>query len=543
MDHDHREHGDVARLGAIPGYRVTQGRRGCSARVGRALAVRTVDGLEVQLTCLDPVPPGGSAAFAGSASGERGMVLAAQISRIRDEHIIRIHDVLPLTDEATGHDRLVLATAMAQGGSLTSHLRHLGALSLGQAITLVVPIGEALQQVHLAGVVHAGLTSEAVLFARDGKPLLADIAIAQITGEPPTARPGFEGCVAPEVAEGYEPSVESDVYAFAALVWHMLAGEPPAWIGGRADLEDVAYDLPEPIRDILGRALAAEPDARPEVSEIVAQFHAAGPAEPIGVDTDRARDVPTRIRAMAARHPTSHRAPARRPPRAAVAVVAALCLVAVIAAVLFVPGLRGSSGNAAEGTDMLTVGSKGADPDHRDFVKALENGLSVIVNARDDAASTERSTDEARREAEAKTSTTDQSQPGREIIQTVLRARADAWESGDPGRLSQALAADSEALATDRADLLAATDNGAQFRDVEFVAQDIEITGVVPTGRQGIAAADQFSAQVVIARGPLRVLTVGDKPQIVEPSSEVVQLTLRRGPEGWRLWSWDGEDT
>ncbi len=526
MDDEGRQPGISTAGWVVPGYEVMQVLPSVRVGVSRALAIRQIDGLKVQLSRVDVADAPDSNTAESGGPLERAMVAAAQISRIRHEHIIAMRDVIPVTDDSVGTCQLVVATAPASGGSLTTHLQQRGRLSLQQAITVVIPIGEALEHVHRAGLIHADLTSDGVVFARDGKPFLADIGIGQIAGVVPQDRPGFQGCLAPEVQEGYAPSVESDAYALGALVWHLVTGEPPGWVGSRADLDDLAGDLPREIRDLLTRALSTEPDRRPEVCEIVGQFRAAGPAAPLDLDfdpeRDLTRDIPTRIRTMAARHPTSHRAPARRWHRGPAAMVAALALVAItLVAVTLVtvlpalhagPGWRANSETAHSDAETLAAGSAGEDA-------ATDSPPSKDADAADKPSSVA-------------------SMSWREAVQGVLQARATAWESGDPDLLRQAHAADSEALAKDRADLLAATDSGAQFSGVEFIAQDVQVTDVSPEASD-IAAAREFSADVVIERRPLEVVTGGEEPQVVPSSTEIVEVTLRRGPDGWRLWSWD----
>ncbi|MGB3762077.1 MAG: protein kinase [Ornithinimicrobium sp.] len=526
MDEEHEGSDDRGVLTAPPGYRVTRRLPPSSATLGRALAVRVVDGLEVQLTFLGVAPGAEGEGVARASSVQSGMVVAAQISRIRHEHLVRVHDVIPVIDQRTAQDQVVLATARARGGSLTRHLYAVGRLSLSQATTVVVPIAEALHHLHRAGVVHAAVTSDAVVFAGDSRPLLADVGIPQITGTSPTAQPGRQGWVAPEVVEGYESSVESDVFAFTALVWQLLTGDTPARVGEGSDRDPMVEDLPEPIRDVLHRGMAVDPETRPDLAEIVAAFRAAGAAEPISVKADAWSDVPTTIRAMAARRPVSHRAPTRHPSRAATAMVAMMLLVAVVVWVLVLQDSRTPVGPSAGGpTPTATPTAKAtATADDRGDVIATSDDMRDVGEA---AAPPERAAQTRRPQS-----------PG-EIIDTVLRARATAWQSGDPQRLRRAHAPDSEALAKDTADLRAAVDTGAQFRGVEFGAREIEVTELTPADSQDLETATQFTAHAVVDRGPLRIVTAGRETQRVQPSSDLVRLTLRRGPEGWRLWSWD----
>ncbi|MGB3827571.1 MAG: protein kinase [Ornithinimicrobium sp.] len=521
------EHRSDARSGGterfIPGYDLThemtpRGLRGVSCGQG----VRHADGLAVALTLLDVAQGTDAPARVDSA-----LRLAAQVSRIRHEHVIRVHDVLPLSDDEGRCTAVVVATAVPDGGSLTDRLDRSGSLPLAEAITLVCPLAEALQHVHDCAVVHASITSDAVVFTHEGKPLLADVALAQIAIASPGALTGSPDALAPELVEGYAPSVESDVYAFASVVWEALTGETPGWVGARGDLEDLASEVPVGVREVLGRALSAEPDERPRLSEIAMEFRAVGHPESIRLGGDLARDVPTRIRAMAARAPTSHRAPPSRRRRTVLVAIATAALATVVAAATLASGHRDRAAELGGGGSTTTTATTDAD---------------AIATAPSTA--TETSTGDVAADAVPVGSATpgdsaaEPVQEWRDEIQAVLRARASAWESGDPEDLRRAHAAGSEALSADRADLVTAEAAGIRYVDLEFVADAVQIVAVEPVDSETIDSAEEVTADVTVSRGAFTVASEEGSRQI-EPSSEVVQLTLRREPDGWRLWAWN----
>lgn len=136
--------------------------------------------------------------------------------------------------------------------------------------------------------------------------------------------------MAPEIlmpAPGARTTTATDVYAFAILAWELLSGERPwqreytadpsaeftAWLKRsvalgelRPNLGALPADVPAPVRDVIARAWAKAPAARPTFTEISAVLaaHARSP-------------VPAELVAPAALAPAVPRAPAPTVPSAA----------------------------------------------------------------------------------------------------------------------------------------------------------------------------------------------------------------------------------
>ncbi|MFF5534733.1 serine/threonine-protein kinase [Streptomyces cinerochromogenes] len=172
-----------------------------------------------------------------------------------------------------------LATLYVPGPSLAEAVVRRGPLPVAAVLWLMAGVAEALQAIHAEGIVHRDLKPSNVLLAADG-PRVIDFGIALAAdGTSYTATGGTIGTpsfMAPEQAAGDEVTVATDVFAlgqtaaFAAL-GRPLYGDGPAVnvlyriVHSEPDLEL----LPEPLRPLLARCLAADPAERATAAEVV----------------------------------------------------------------------------------------------------------------------------------------------------------------------------------------------------------------------------------------------------------------------------------
>ncbi|AKN69537.1 serine/threonine protein kinase [Streptomyces sp. PBH53] len=172
-----------------------------------------------------------------------------------------------------------LATLYVPGPSLAEAVARRGPLPVAAVLWLMAGVAEALQAIHAEGIVHRDLKPSNVLLAADG-PRVIDFGIALAAdGTAYTATGGTIGTpsfMAPEQAAGGEVTAATDVFAlgqtaaFAALGRALYGDGPAVNVLYRIVHSEPDLDLlPEPLRPLLARCLAADPADRATPAEIV----------------------------------------------------------------------------------------------------------------------------------------------------------------------------------------------------------------------------------------------------------------------------------
>ena len=191
----------------------------------------------------------------------------------------------------TEQRELYLVMELLKGRPLSSLLSSGAGLTPQRAVALIAQVCDALDHAHDHGVIHRDLKPDNIfvipvkghgLFDEFVKVL--DFGIAKMKSVPGAESITQSGVVcgtpaymSPEQARGLEVDRRSDVYAIGIVLYELLAGAPP--FGGDTPLEIMMAhltDAPEPLRtrrvglnvppaldDVLRRALAKSPDARP----------------------------------------------------------------------------------------------------------------------------------------------------------------------------------------------------------------------------------------------------------------------------------------
>ena len=211
----------------------------------------------------------------------------------------------------------------------------------------------AVESAHRAGVVHGDVKPANVLLSRFGDPKLADFGLATLRSEAHDAG-GIAGTLAysaPELLAGGPPTPATDVYALAATLHTLLAGQPPFAAAGEAGVASLAVSIttttpadlplrgvPEALCRVLQQGLAREPSERQATAgqlgrQLQAVQAAAGyDITPLLVEEEEAPGEPDQ-RAAAPAAPTAHHHRRRWPARSRIA-----------GAILLVVGLVGLSG-------------------------------------------------------------------------------------------------------------------------------------------------------------------------------------------------------
>jgi eukaryotic-like serine/threonine-protein kinase len=164
------------------------------------------------------------AATLGPDRFQREIRLAA---RLQHPHILTVHD----SGETGG--QLWFTMPYVEGESLRDRLRRERQLPVDDALRIAREAAQALQYAHDHDVVHRDIKPENLLLTKDGNTLVADFGIARaLGGDEHLTQTGMSvgtpAYMSPEQASGDRVlDARTDVYSLGAVLYEMLAGEPP----------------------------------------------------------------------------------------------------------------------------------------------------------------------------------------------------------------------------------------------------------------------------------------------------------------------------
>jgi len=142
--------------------------------------------------------------------------------------------ILTLIDSGAVDGFLYYVLSFVRGESLRDKLNREKQLGIEEALAITKQVASALDYAHRQGVVHRDIKPENILI-QEGEAVVADFGIALAVREAGGPRLTESGLslgtpqyMSPEQATGgRELDARSDVYSLAAVVYEMLAGEPP----------------------------------------------------------------------------------------------------------------------------------------------------------------------------------------------------------------------------------------------------------------------------------------------------------------------------
>ncbi|MFG2428614.1 serine/threonine-protein kinase [Streptomyces sp. NPDC048590] len=172
-----------------------------------------------------------------------------------------------------------LATLYVPGPSLTEAVNRRGPLPVPAVLWLMAGVAEALQVIHAGGIVHRDLKPSNVLLASDG-PRVIDFGIALAAGGTAYTAPGSTigtpSFMSPEQISGGEITPAADIFALGQTAAFAALGRT---LYGDGSAVNVQYRilhsepelslLPEALRPLFARCLAAEPAERATPAEVV----------------------------------------------------------------------------------------------------------------------------------------------------------------------------------------------------------------------------------------------------------------------------------
>lgn len=480
---------------------------GGSAEVWQARHRRT--GEAVALKWVRRRPPGETPDV---GDHPRQLREARLLAAVTHPHLVSLREVI------SDHADPVLVLDLLPGGSLAQLLARRGRLDPGEVVTVLAPIAAALAYAHEEGLVHGDITPGNILFTAAGRPVLTDLGLARVIGEPadPTETLCTPEYLDPLVATGAQPAEASDVFSLGAVAFHALTGAPP-WTAGSAqealalaaagevpDLAALLPDAPGDLVAVVGRAMYPQPTLRGTAAEFALDLRhsclpeavrfdgTAGVSPGIGIVTQAVRRPEGAGPAHAATgRPAGPRLGLRR------ALVVGAAVAVVVATVIL--GLRWGQGAApmAAGTPPVSSPSRAAAP--APTVPPRTGEFSVPSDAAGWVG----------------------------LLETLYGRRAGAFARNDAQLLDGVYTEDSAQAATDRAEI------------TRLAAGRLVVDGFTPTVLTVVSARGSPSTmtlQVTDQFGPYTVVGDGRVVQAYpgRPAT-AVEIRLRMTAVGWRI--------
>jgi serine/threonine protein kinase len=189
--------------------------------------------------------------------------------RLRHPHILGVY-----TFWETEENRLITMEYI-DGQNLSEMLaEHRRPFPPATLIPWITQIGEALDYAHSEGILHRDVKPANIMVDSQSRALLADFGIARTAREVQARLSGelTSGTllyVSPEQLMGERLDARSDLYSLAATLYELMSGTPPFTSGSIVTQIQMkpappVEGLPDPINEVLLKALAKDPNRRHE---------------------------------------------------------------------------------------------------------------------------------------------------------------------------------------------------------------------------------------------------------------------------------------
>jgi tetratricopeptide (TPR) repeat protein len=192
---------------------------------------------------------------------------ARALASVRHPNIVPVYGI----DRHDG--RVGFWTDFVRGKTLSALVGEQGTFGAREAALIGLDVARALSAVHRAGLLHRDIKAENVMREEGGRILLMDFGLSALD-QRQTNISGTPNYMAPELFEGGQSTVATDIYAMGMLLYFLVSGEYPARLSGltpqealaqfpkRRPLIDLRPDLPESLLRTVNTALETDPAKR-----------------------------------------------------------------------------------------------------------------------------------------------------------------------------------------------------------------------------------------------------------------------------------------
>ena len=186
-------------------------------------------------------------------------------------------NIVPIFEAGEEKGDLYLVFEYVPGLNLAEYLRANGRLTPVKAISILIPVLDAIAHAHAAGIIHRDLKPHNVLLDSANMPRVMDFGIAarvESQGGDGEAFMGTPAYMAPEYIERRECSEATDVFAAGLLFYELLTGQPAVRgeniyeVMNRIANQDIrlpkndGVDIDDALASILYKATARDPQRR-----------------------------------------------------------------------------------------------------------------------------------------------------------------------------------------------------------------------------------------------------------------------------------------
>lgn len=198
------------------------------------------------------------------------------LSEARMVSQLRHPNIVPIFEAGEEQGDLYLVFEYVPGLNLSEYLRANGRLTPVKAISILIPVLDAIAHAHAAGIIHRDLKPQNVLLDSENTPRVMDFGIAARieSGGDGEAFMGTPGYMAPEYIERRECNEATDVFAAGLLFYELLTGQPAVRgeniyeVMNRIANQDIRLpkndgpDVDDALASILYKATARDPQQR-----------------------------------------------------------------------------------------------------------------------------------------------------------------------------------------------------------------------------------------------------------------------------------------
>jgi len=197
---------------------------------------------------------------------------AGAVTQLSHPNIVDVYDV------GDDGDKHYIVMEYVKGYTLKQLIRKRGPIPYKEAVWLMKQLAGALMEAHRNNVIHRDVKSQNVLIKDDGTVKLSDFGIALASGAMQiTHKDSVLGSVhylAPELAQGKQATMQSDIYSLGIVFFELLTGDVPYKAdnaiqvalqhikGTIPGVREFDPNIPQSVENIVIRATAKNPAKR-----------------------------------------------------------------------------------------------------------------------------------------------------------------------------------------------------------------------------------------------------------------------------------------